>query len=155
MRSSSSSWWRAVPANARVLSSLHAGAGNFTLPLAARQRVHATELEERAVMCARRNLEGHGLQATIEVLGDVAASVHDAECRASSIRRGWALRKRATALRAPKRKPAHIVYVSCDPATLARDAKTLAPRYALARVTPIDMFPGTPHVEAVAEFVRT
>lgn len=52
-------------------------------------------------------------------------------------------------------KPAKIVLVACDPASLARDTKFLTQGgYALARVVPVDMFPHTYHVEAVAEFVR-
>ena len=51
----------------------------------------------------------------------------------------------------------HVVYVSCHPATLARDLKLLCAsgQYRLDRVTPYDMFPQTQHVECVAEIVRT
>jgi 23S rRNA (uracil1939-C5)-methyltransferase len=48
--------------------------------------------------------------------------------------------------------PARIVYVSCNPATLARDAKRLAERYRIIQVTPLDMFPQTAEIESVSIF---
>jgi 23S rRNA (uracil1939-C5)-methyltransferase len=46
--------------------------------------------------------------------------------------------------------PHRIVYVSCNPATQARDISMLSPHYKVLRIKPVDMFPFTHHVENVA-----
>ena len=52
-------------------------------------------------------------------------------------------------------RAARVVYVSCDPATLARDArKLLDAGHALSKIEAFDLFPNTPHVESVAVFER-
>ena len=51
--------------------------------------------------------------------------------------------------------PRRLVYVSCNPTTLAPNAAQLVEAgYELRRVRPVDMFPQTPHIECVAELVR-
>jgi 23S rRNA (uracil1939-C5)-methyltransferase len=51
--------------------------------------------------------------------------------------------------------PSRVVYVSCNPTTLAPNAAQLVDAgYELVRVRPVDMFPQTPHIECVAELVR-
>ena len=53
-------------------------------------------------------------------------------------------------------KPSRIVYVSCDAATLARDARRIVDHgFAIDRADAFDLFPNTPHVETVAVFLRT
>lgn len=52
-------------------------------------------------------------------------------------------------------KPARIVYVSCDPGTLARDIGLLTEKgYRVEEIQPVDMFPGTAHVETVVLMSR-
>lgn len=51
-------------------------------------------------------------------------------------------------------EPARIVYVSCNPATQARDTKLLSEKYRLVKIQPVDMFPHTHHVENVALYER-
>jgi 23S rRNA (uracil1939-C5)-methyltransferase len=54
-----------------------------------------------------------------------------------------------------KLNPSHIVYVSCDPSTLARDASRLINGgYKLKEVTPFDLFPQTYHIESISIFER-
>lgn len=72
----------------------------------------------------------------------------------SSIRRGGVDPRVCDALESPPdgARPAAIVYVSCNPATLARDVARL-PSYGVAQVQPYDMFPQTAHVETVCLLV--
>ena len=46
-------------------------------------------------------------------------------------------------------EPQKIIYISCNPATLARDLSLLEDKYAIKKVQPVDMFPYTSHVECV------
>jgi len=50
--------------------------------------------------------------------------------------------------------PSHLVYLSCDPETLARDLRLLASDYRVTRATPYDMFPNTEHVETIVCLTR-
>ena len=135
---------------------LYCGVGLFTLPLARRfARVHGVEGNAAAVAFARRNLSDAGLpNAAVE-----AAQVGD-----WLLRRARALAPADFLLLDPPRagaaeavegilalRPRRISYVSCDPATLARDLRALADGgYTLDSVAAFDMFPQTHHVETVA-----
>jgi 23S rRNA (uracil1939-C5)-methyltransferase len=47
-----------------------------------------------------------------------------------------------------------VIYVSCNPATLARDLGTMCQAYDVVGIQPVDMFPHTYHIEAIAELIR-
>ena len=66
-------------------------------------------------------------------------------------RAGLSPRARAGILRLA---PRHLLMVSCDPPTLARDLSVLKERYAVERLTLLDLFPQTHHVETVALLAR-
>jgi 23S rRNA (uracil1939-C5)-methyltransferase len=138
---------------------LYCGAGNFTLPLARRGvDVIGVERSPVAVAAARANARRLGLASARFTCDAVAAAL--AQLPSTPVdavvldppRGGAADVAGPLALR----RAARIVYVSCDPATLARDARTLvAAGYRLGRVQPLDVFSQTYHVETVAEFVLT
>lgn len=133
---------------------LYAGAGTFTLPLAeVAGSVVAVEAAGSAVRDLRRNLEDGQLWA--EVVGGDAARELPALGRVDALlvdppRVGLA--PEVVSAIAGTRAPT-VAYVSCDPATLARDAKTLGTLgYTLESATPVDLFPQTYHVETMATF---
>lgn len=144
-----------LEASDRVLE-LYCGAGNFTLPVAKRSReVVAVEGDRRAIANGKLNAQKHGLENIRWVGSAVPAAV--AELR----RQG---EKFAKVILDPPRAGAKgieadlaalgaelILYVSCDPTTLARDLRALAEwGYRTKLVQPIDLFPQTYHVEALA-----
>ncbi|MDA8346223.1 MAG: 23S rRNA (uracil(1939)-C(5))-methyltransferase RlmD [Thermaerobacter sp.] len=133
---------------------LYTGVGVLALLLAREgYDTFGVEYAPDAVALARRNAERNGLRATFSV-GDAqkAPLPRGVGLLTLDPPRGGAPE---LARRLAAEGPARIVYVSCDPATLARDARVLADGgYRLGRVQPIDLFPRTVHVETVAEFVR-
>jgi tRNA/tmRNA/rRNA uracil-C5-methylase (TrmA/RlmC/RlmD family) len=136
---------------------LYCGVGLFTLPLARRFR-HVTGVEGNpsAVAYARRNLAGTQLEnAVVECAGvgewlKTKALTHAPVDLVLLDPPRAGLEEGATAGLLALR-PQHITYVSCDPATLARDLQEiLKGGYALGKIAAFDMFPQTHHVETVA-----
>lgn len=146
-------------AKGQLAIDLYCGAGLFTLPLARRfAHVTGVEAHQRAVEFARRNVERAKLEnveianlgvadwvkhsLSFEVLDFLLLDPPRVGCENAVIAGILALR------------PRRMAYVSCDPATLARDLKKLtADGYALESVAAFDMFPQTHHVEIVARLV--
>jgi 23S rRNA (uracil1939-C5)-methyltransferase len=144
----------------RVLD-LFCGIGNFTLPLAQRSAaVFGVEAVEAMVARGRENAARNGLQNVTFMAADLSKlSVNQLHQRCGRIdailldppRDGAREIVSSIGQLAAKR----IVYVSCNPATLARDAKLLAASgYQLDSLGVLDMFPHTAHVESMALFVR-
>jgi 23S rRNA (uracil1939-C5)-methyltransferase len=140
---------------------LFCGLGNFTLPIALRAR-HVIGLEGDAGLIAKAR---HN--AALNQISN--AEFHVADLCAAHDGAPWIDRRFDRVLLDPSRagaqdvlryvpswQAARIVYVSCNPATLARDAGIMVHehRYRLASAGVMDMFPHTAHVESIAVFVR-
>ncbi len=137
----------------RVLD-LYAGVGTFTLPLAAAGAdVVAVEGNGSAVRDLRRNLEDNGLDADIAP-GDATRALAKLGAFDLAVVDPPRAGMHADALEALVfTSPRRLAYLSCDPATLARDARALVDAgYTLREVTPVDLFPQSYHVESVAVF---
>lgn len=149
--------WLAVQPGEQVLD-LFCGVGNFTLPLAgAGAKVTgiegSSEMVERAESNARLNHleQAHFFQADLS--NSLESAWLDTEYQAALLDPPRDGASQIIAMLAKKRVQ-RILYVSCNPATLARDAGILsAAGYRLVQVGIMDMFPQTAHVEAMALFV--
>ena len=146
----------------RLVWDLYAGVGLLALPLArAGAEVLAVEGNAAAAAAARVAAGENGLQLRVEE-GDVHEALRDrAREGVLDLPDVVVLDPPRTGVgREPLRDlaalaPPRVVLVACDPASLARDARALADEgYRLERVQPLDLFPMTHHVEAVATFVR-
>jgi 23S rRNA (uracil1939-C5)-methyltransferase len=146
------------------VADMFCGLGNFTLPLATRARevvgVEGSKaLTDRAHDAARRN--GLGERASFATLNLFEVDVswlrslgHFDRMLIDPPREGAQAVAQALALLSAQERPRRIVYVSCNPATLARDAAIMVHEggYALLSAGVINMFPHTGHVESIAVF---
>ena len=149
-------------AGGETVYDLYCGTGTIGLAMSSRVlTVWGLEANEESVACAIENAGLNGITNAAFFAGEVGASLEDLAHRAGKPDvavvdppraglSGKALRRLAR-LEAPK-----IVYVSCNPTTLAGNVKDLVEEwgYTLQRVKPVDMFPHTPHVESVTLLER-
>lgn len=149
--------WLAPQPEERVLD-LFSGLGNFALPLALRAReVVAVEGVMAMVERGRENAAGNGLDNLHFCQADLSKPLAEAPWAAVGFAAVLLDPPRDGALEAVRQMGAlgagRVLYVSCNPATLARDAAELARQsYRLRRAGILDMFPQTAHVEAMALF---
>jgi 23S rRNA (uracil1939-C5)-methyltransferase len=145
-----------------TLYDLYCGIGTIGLSLASRAlTVWGIEVSEESVACALENAELNGITNAAFFAGNVGQVLEELRDRAGDPdvvvvdppRAGLAGKalRRVGELGAPR-----VVYVSCNPTTLASDVKVLQADYGyrLERVQPLDMFPHTPHVESVSLLSR-
>ena len=141
---------------------LYCGIGTIALSLARSSlTVWGIEISEESVACAIENQELNAIGNAAFFAGNVGEVLRELRDRAGDPdvvvvdppRAGLAGKalRRLGELAAPR-----VVYVSCNPTTLASDVKRLADDYGyrLVRARPVDMFPHTPHVECVALLER-
>lgn len=132
----------------------YCGAGNLTLRLAKKAKaVYGIEICKQAIESGEEKAKINKVDNVSFICGDCAVELPKLK-----------FDDKATIVLDPPRKgvdekvleaimsvrPAKVVYVSCNPATLARDIKALSENYDVQYVTPFDMFPQTSHVESVA-----
>ncbi len=144
-----------------VVLDLFCGLGNFTLPLATQAgRVVGVEGDAPLVQHARENAKLNQLDNVDFYAADLSKDVAG---------QAWARQKYSKVLLDPSRagasevlhnlkhwQPQQIIYVSCNPSTLARDAGILVHElgYKLIKAGVMDMFPQTAHVESIALFEK-
>jgi tRNA/tmRNA/rRNA uracil-C5-methylase (TrmA/RlmC/RlmD family) len=149
-----------VDSGSRHLVDVYCGVGFFGIELASLvDSFVGVELDAQAIRAARANARSHGCTNGEFVSGDTDAHLPSLLARLDSTRTTVLLDPPRTGCHPPSIEllrrvgPAQILYVSCHPATLARDLKLLCEggRFTLREVCPLDMFPQTQHVECVAD----
>jgi tRNA/tmRNA/rRNA uracil-C5-methylase (TrmA/RlmC/RlmD family) len=144
----------------RHLVDVYCGVGFFSIELGDQvESFVGVELDGLAIKAARRNAAARGRTNGEFVTGT-------AEELLPALLRRFAAQATTVLLDPPRKgcrpetlqvlrqaRPAQIIYVSCDPATMARDLNVLCAEgvFDLAQVVPLDMFPQTSHVESVAD----
>ncbi len=142
-----------------VLVDAYCGIGTFTLPLAQRVRqAIGLEVQQTSVEQAQLNAQLNGIHNVTFQAGAVETLLPQLGITADVVlldppRKGC---DRAVIDSLLQTLPKRIVYISCKPATLARDLKLLCQTdgYELTHVQPADFFPQTPHVECAAFLTR-
>lgn len=144
-----------------VVYDLYCGTGTIALFMAKKaKKVYGFELIASALKNARRNARAQGFENVDFILGDLKDVLSQETARIETAdvvvvdppRAGLHQNVVDDILKvAPKR----LVYVSCNPSTLARDLKLFCETdYELKSVQPVDMFPHTAHIETVAQLIR-
>jgi 23S rRNA (uracil1939-C5)-methyltransferase len=149
----------AAAGKAKRVADLFCGIGTFTFPLAQQVRVVALDHEEASVAAlkaAARRAQGlKPIEAVVRDLFRVPISAKELEGFDAAVLNPSRAGAESQAHQLAHSAVPTIIYISCSPGTLARDARILLDGgYTLASVTPIDQFLYAPHVEAVTVLRR-
>jgi 23S rRNA (uracil1939-C5)-methyltransferase len=153
-----------VPPNQDLLIDAYCGAGFFAKALLDKfERIVGIDWDRFAIAAARQNASGKETYVAGDV-EDVEAAVSAAFARGDVQRRALGTSAATTIIVDPpatglsgavreaisELAPKTLIYVSCNPPTLARDLKELQHKFAINSITPLDMFPQTAEIEVVA-----
>ena len=138
-----------------VIFDLYSGVGSIGIFLSDKvSKIYGIEIEKTAVEMANLNLKINDVKNAEYIAGSVEDKIEEFEKRniapdvivVDPPRKGLDDKSIEYILNFSPKK---IGYVSCNPATMARDIKKLSEKYDIKKITPVDMFPHTSHVECV------
>ncbi len=145
----------------KTVLDIYCGIGTISLCAAKKaKKVIGVEIVEKAISDAKQNAEVNGMKnaefycgAAEDIVPKLIAEGNKPHVVILDPPRKGSDEKTLSAILSAN--PEKIVYVSCNPATLARDAKFLAEgRYKLQKITPVDMFPNSEHIESIISMVK-
>lgn len=140
-----------------VVLDLYCGTGTITSILAGYvKKVIGIEIVEDAIYDAKENVKTNGISNVKFICGDAAKEISKIKENIDVVfvdpPRSGIDRKAIAVIK--KINPKKIVYISCNPVTMARDLSYLNDLYTMEKVVPVDMFPNTAHVECVSVLHR-
>jgi 23S rRNA (uracil1939-C5)-methyltransferase len=136
---------------------LYSGTGTIPIFLSRHaESVIGMEISESAVLDAQRNCASNGVRNCQFICGDIRERLSDLQMKPDVLiidppRAGMHKDVLAKVMELGTEK---IIYVSCNPATMARDVAEMVQDYHIAEIQPVDMFPQTYHIEAIAKLIR-
>jgi 23S rRNA (uracil1939-C5)-methyltransferase len=136
---------------------LYSGTGTIPIFLSgSATRVIGMEIAESAVLDARRNCQANGIENCEFILGDIRENLTLLRMQPEVMiidppRAGMHQNVLSRVLEIGAER---IIYVSCNPPTLARDLGEMQEHYHVVQIQPVDMFPHTYHVESVAKLIK-
>lgn len=150
--------WASALRTGGALLDLYCGSGGITLAVADLfDRAIGIDTNRDAIEDAKENAGRNGIRNAEFVCEDVLEFLKKLPASKVSVQLAGVVVDPPRAGLHPKAlralldmNPVHLVYVSCNPESLARDLQTLVPFYKIRSAQPVDLFPHTPHVETVA-----